>query len=140
MDLQLRPVMTWKTRIIQVKNLDVGDTVGYGRTYEVMRPTRTAVLPVGYYNGYSRALTGRAYVLVNGKRAAVVGRVMMNMMIIDVTDIPDAKVGTTVVLLGRSGDQRLTAERMAGWMDTIHYEVVTGVEKSGRRIIVDGGS
>jgi len=136
LDVHLRPVMSWKTRIAQVKRLEVGETVGYGRTHEVMRPTRIAILPVGYYNGYSRALTGRAYVLVNGRRAPVLGRVMMNMTIVDVTDIPDARAGTEVVLLGRSGDQRLTAERLAGWMDTIHYEVIANVERHGKRIVV----
>lgn len=136
LDLQLRPVMSWKTRICQVKRLEIGETVGYGRTHEVMRPTRVAILPVGYSNGYSRSLTGRAYVLVEGRRAPILGRVMMNMTIVDVTDIPEARPGAEVVLLGRSGSQRLTAERLAGWMDTIHYEVVANVERNGRRIVV----
>lgn len=135
---ELKPAMTWKTRIAQVKSLFVGETVGYGRTYEVTRPMRVGVLPVGYANGYPRAFTGRAYVLVEGKRASVVGRVMMNMTAIDVSDIPEARVGTEVVLLGRSRAQRLTAERLAGWMDSIHYEVVTNVERLGRRVVVGG--
>ncbi len=136
--IALKPVMTWKTRIAQIKHLSVGETVGYGRTYEVTRPMRVGVLPVGYFNGYARAFTGRAYVLVEGRRANVVGRVMMNMTVIDVTDIPEAAPGTEVVLLGRSRSQRLSAERLAGWMDSIHYEVVTNIEKLGRRIVVGG--
>ncbi|MBN2358961.1 MAG: alanine racemase [Deltaproteobacteria bacterium] len=132
----LQPVMTWKTRIAQVKTLPAGVTVGYGRTYKTTRPTLLAVLPVGYANGYDRGLSNRAHALVRGQRAKVVGRVMMNMTTIDVTDVGGAAAGDEVVLLGSQGDERISAETMASWLDTINYEVVARAEPHGPRVVV----
>jgi alanine racemase len=134
--LQLRPAMTWKTRIAQVKAVPAGETVGYGRTHKTTRDTRLAILPVGYANGYDRSCSDQAHVLVRGRRARVCGRVMMNMIAVDVTDVPGAAAGDEVVLLGAQGDERISAEELAAWSGTINYEVVARAEPVGPRLLV----
>lgn len=124
---ELRPVMTWKALLAQVKSVPAGAYVGYGRTWRATRPARIAVLPVGYFEGYPRALSGRAHVLIQGRRAPVVGRVCMNMTMVDVTDIPGVRAGDVAVLLGRSGEERVSAEELASWAGTIHYEIVSRI-------------
>ncbi len=133
---QLRPVLSWKTRIAQLKSLPEGSFVGYGCTYRTTRATRLAVLPVGYADGYDRGLGNTAHVLVAGKRAAVVGRVSMNMCMADVTDIPQARLEDEVVLLGGSGEERISAETLAAWAGTINYEVVTRISPLLERRVV----
>ena len=133
---KLRSILTWKTRIVQIKKLREGSYVGYGCTYRTTRPTNLAVLPVGYADGYDRNLSNTAYVLVNGKRASVIGRVCMNLTMIDVTDIPDVKLENEVVLLGSWGDERITAELMANWAGTINYEIVTRISPSLERKVL----
>jgi alanine racemase len=132
----LEPVMTWKCLIAQVKDVRPGGWVGYGRTWRASRPTRIAVLPVGYYEGYPRAVSGRAHVLVHGRRAPVVGRVCMNMMMVDVTDIPDVASGDAAVLLGHAGEEKIRAEDLANWAGTIHYEIVSRIHPSLPRVAV----
>lgn len=133
----LQTVMTWKTRIAQVKNVPAGSSVAYGRTFQTARPSVLAVLPIGYSNGYPRALSNRAHVLVRGQQAALAGRVMMNMIVIDVTDIANAQMGDEVVLLGEQGEQAISAEDLASWAGTINYEIVTRAEPRGLRLWVD---
>ncbi len=135
-DFSLRPVMTWKTLVAQVKDVPAGGYVSYGRTFRTTRPSRIAVLPLGYHEGYPRALSGRAHVLVHGRRAPVVGRVCMNMTMVDVTDIPGVQAGDQVVLIGSSGDESIRAEDLADWAGTIHYEIVSRVHPSLPRISV----
>jgi alanine racemase len=125
--VDLRPALTWKTRVAQLKWATPGDTVGYGRTYHVTHETRLAVLPVGYYDGYGRGLSNIAWTLVRGHRAPVRGRICMNMTMIDVTDVPDVREGDDVVLLGPQGAERVKAEQLAEWMGTINYEVTTRI-------------
>lgn len=132
----LRPVLTWKTKIIQIKTVPEGSNVGYGCTYKTTRETRLAVLPVGYADGYDRALGNMAYVLVKGKRAPVIGRICMNHTMIDVTDIPGVELENEAVLLGNSDHESITAETMAGWAGTINYEVVTRISPLLERRIV----
>jgi alanine racemase len=134
--LDLKPVMTWKTRIAQVKQVPEGGYVGYGCAWRATRTTTIAVLPVGYYEGYDRELSGLAHVLVRGKRAPVRGRVCMNMCMVDVTDIPGAGLEDEVVLLGRQGDERVTAEQLAAWRGTIAYEIVSRIHPSLPRVVV----
>jgi len=124
---ELKPVATWKTRIVQIKNLPEGSYVGYGCTYKATRPIRLAVLPVGYADGYDRKLGNTAYVLIRGKRAPVVGRVCMNLTMVDVSDIPQARLEEEVVLLGRDGEEKVSAETMAEWAGTINYEIVSRI-------------
>ncbi len=132
----LRPALRWDTHVAQVKRLQPGDTVGYGRTYYATHETRIAVLPVGYYDGYDRRLSNQAYVLVRGQRAPVRGRVCMDMTMVDVTDVPDVAPNDTVVLLGEQGEERVTAEQLADWMGSINYEVTTRIAGHIPRVIV----
>jgi len=133
---RLEPVLTWKTRIAQIRDAPEGSYVGYGCTYRTGRRSRVAVLPVGYYEGFDRRLSGVAHVLVAGRRAPVCGRVCMNMCMVDVTDVPEARVEDEVILLGRQGDERVTADQLAAWCGTISYEIVSGIHPSLPRIVV----
>ncbi len=132
----LQPVLAWKTRIVQIKNMPEGSFVGYGCTYKTTRPTRLGVLPVGYADGYDRALGNTAHVLVHGKRAPVIGRICMNLTMIDVTDIPQARLEDEAVLIGRSGKETITAETLAGWAGSISYEIVARISPLLERRVV----
>ncbi|MFQ6038557.1 MAG: alanine racemase, partial [Candidatus Aminicenantales bacterium] len=101
----LKPVLSWKARIAQIKHVAKGACIGYGCTYKTTRQTTLAVLPVGYYDGYSRALSNAAHVLVKGQRAPLLGRVAMNFIVVDITDIPDVKIEDEAVLIGVSGEE-----------------------------------
>lgn len=121
----LQPVMRFATRVIQVRTVPSGTGLGYGQTHVTSRPTTLAILPVGYEDGYLRRLSGRAEVLLLGRRAPVVGRVSMNLTLVDVTDIRgEVRRGDEAVLMGRQGDELITADEIASWMDTISYEVL----------------
>jgi len=132
---ELRPVLSWKTRVVQIKQLPAGSYIGYGCTYRTSRPTRLGVLPVGYADGYDRSLGNTAHVLLKGKRAPLLGRVCMNLVMIDLTDIPEAVLEDEVILLGRDGDEAVTAEMMAEWAGTINYEVVTRISPLLPRVL-----
>jgi len=133
----LRPVLAWKTRISQLKEVAPGSFVGYGCTYQTTRTTRLAVLPIGYSDGYDRKLSNQAYVLVRGHRAPVRGRVCMNLTMVDVTDVPEVELEDEVTLLGLQGGQRVTADNLAGWIGTISYEVVARIRPGLPRILVE---
>jgi alanine racemase len=122
-----RPVLTWKTRVVQIKQVPEGSYVGYGCSYKTMRTTILGVLPVGYADGYDRALGNRAHVLIRGRRAPVIGRICMNLCMVDLTDVPGTKLEDEVVLLGASGTEHISAETMAEWAGTINYEIVTRI-------------
>lgn len=125
--LDLRPVMRVTTRVLLVRDLPQGVGVSYGRTWTTPRPSRIATLPVGYADGYPRALSNRAEVLIHGHRAPVRGRVCMDMCMVDVTDVPvPVEAGDPVVLLGAQGDEAITAWDLARWSDTVAYEVLSG--------------
>lgn len=132
----LHPIMTWKARISQIKTVPADHFIGYGCSYRTSRETQIAVLPVGYADGYDRALSNQGYVLIGGKRAPVRGRICMNIMMVDVTDIPSVKLEDEVVLLGRQGKEQITAETLAGLSDTINYEFVTRINWEIPRIVV----
>ena len=134
--LDLRPALAWKTRIAQVKDVPEGAFVGYGCTFRTTRPSRIAVLPVGYFEGYDRGLSGVAHVLVRGRRAPVRGRVCMNICMVDVTDVEGAMLEDEVVLLGSQGNERISAEQVAEWCGTISYEVVSRIHPSLSRVVV----
>lgn len=125
--IELKPALTWKTRIAQVKEIKKGETVGYGRTFTTNRKTKIAILPVGYWDGYDRKLSNQGRVLIRGKTAPVVGRVCMNMMMVDITDIPKVKMEDEVVLLGKQGREEIAVEELAQKIGTINYEVVTRI-------------
>ena len=135
--VELRPALTWKTRVAQVKPVPEGGYIGYGCTYMATYPTRLAILPVGYSDGYDRQLGNLAHVLVRGRRAPVRGRVCMNIIMVDVTHAP-AELEDEVVLLGRQGDDAVSADQLAGWAGTISYEVVARIAGHVPRIAVQG--
>ncbi len=123
----LEPVLSWKTSVTHLKKLGPGVPISYGGTWSTHRPSRIAVLPVGYADGYNRALSNRGEVLVRGRRARVVGNVCMDMCMVDVTDIPEVSVHDEVVLLGRQGSDVITARELAELCGTIPYEILTSV-------------
>jgi len=132
----LEPVLSWRSPSQVVKWLEAGSYVGYGCTWRCGAPTRVAVLPAGYFDGYPRLASGKAHVLVNGHRCPVLGRVMMNHLIVDVTQATRDESPLTATLLGRDGDESVSAEALAGWAQTIHYEIVTRLGAHLRRVVV----
>lgn len=132
--LSLRPVMSFKSRVLQVKEVEAGAGVSYGHLFKTVRPTRLAVLPVGYADGYLRRLTGRAQVLIGGRRVPVVGRICMNLCMADITGMNEVRPGDEVVLLGRQGVEEITADELAGWQETISYEVFCLFGASNQRV------
>ena len=120
---ELEPVLRWRTEIMRLKDLPTGHAVGYGTTFRTKRPSRIATLPVGYADGYDRLLSNRGEVLVRGRRAPVAGRVSMDLVTIDVTDIEGVQAGDEVVLLGTQGGETVSAEELAAKTSTITYEV-----------------
>jgi alanine racemase len=122
-----RPAMSWKTTIALVKTVPAGVFVGYGNTYRTRGPERIAVIPVGYADGFRRAPGNWGHVLVGGQRAPLVGRVSMDMTTIDVTNVPGVRIGDEVVLIGRQGDEVISADDVARQLGTISYEVVSTI-------------
>ena len=123
-DLPVKPFLRWTARVTHVKEIAHGDTVSYGRTYTADRPLRVATVSCGYGDGYHRAASGRAEVIIRGRRVPVIGRICMDQMMADVSRVPDARPGDEVVLLGESGGVSVTAEDIAAWAGTISYEVL----------------
>ncbi len=132
----LKPVLTWKTSILQVKDYPKGEYVGYGCTHQTRRQTRIAILPVGYYEGYDRGLSNKGIVLIRGKRCPIIGRICMNMCMVDVTDSEGVRRGDEAVLIGAQGDEEIGAHEMAEWLGTIPYEVVTRINPLIERVLV----
>jgi alanine racemase len=135
--LELEPVLTWTTRLVVVREVEAGRSVGYGCAFHTARPSRIGVLPIGYAEGLPRALSGGANVLVGGKRVPLVGRICMNMAFVDVTGVPDARPGTQVTLLGRDGDEAIDPNELAARAGTIGYELVARLPAEVPRRYVD---
>lgn len=133
----LKPAMSCRTRVIQVKQVAAGSGISYGHTYVCERDTRLAVLPIGYSNGYFRSLSNRAEVLVRGKRAPVRGRICMNMCMVDITAIEGVETGDEVVLLGVQEDDRIDADEIGRWSDTISYEVLCALGNNNTRFMIE---
>ncbi|TET19451.1 MAG: alanine racemase [Candidatus Cloacimonadota bacterium] len=133
---ELKPVLTWKTKIAQIKIVPDGSYISYGCTYRTTRDSKIAVLPVGYYDGYVRAFSNISHVLIKGKRAPIRGRVCMNIILADVTDIKNVQLEDEVVLLGKQRDEEITADYLANLAGTINYEIVTNINPSLERKIV----
>lgn len=134
---ELRPVMTLRSRILLLKNVAKGEPLGYGCTFETTRDSLIATLPVGYDDGYRRALSNRGRVILRGRFAPVVGRVSMDLTLIDVTDVPGATLDDEVVLLGSDGPLTISAEDIAEVIDTISYEVTCGISSRVPRIFYE---
>ncbi|HEB50123.1 MAG TPA: alanine racemase [Desulfobulbus sp.] len=133
----LRPVMRFVSRVIQVRRVPAGTGLGYGHIFTTRRPTTIAILPVGYEDGYLRSLSNRSCVLIRGQRVPVIGRISMNLTMIDVTGIDGVRPGEEAVLLGRQGDGEITADELAAWMGTISYEVLCLLGNLNRRVFVE---
>lgn len=125
--LDFQPALRWVSEVVYVKDIHAGDSVGYGCTYTADRDRRIATVAVGYGDGYHRIVSNRGQMLVNGKRANIVGRVCMDQTMLDVTDIPDVQTGSQVVLIGTQGSERIGADELARWADTISYEVLLAI-------------
>ena len=158
--IPLRPAMALKSRVARVRTLPPGASISYGCTYTTSEPTRVALVPVGYGDGYHRLLSNRGQVLIRGQRAPIVGRVCMDQFVVKVSHIPDVQQHDEVVLLGRQGDlgirneeleirdgelkrtplcDEITAEEVAAWAETINYEVTTSILPRMTRVYLKGG-
>ena len=135
-NMKLEPCMTWTATVSYVKELAPGSFVSYGRTWQANRTIRAATVTCGYGDGYHRSASGKACVLIHGKRAAVIGRICMDQMVADVTDIPDVKPGDEVILIGREGHEQITAEDLAKWSGTISYEILLSVGSRVKKEII----
>lgn len=133
----LRPAMRWVARAVYVKTIHPGDRVSYGGLFEAKKETRVMTVPVGYADGYRRGLSGKGCVLVRGQRAPILGRVCMDQIMVDVTDIPGAQEGDEVVLLGAQGEEMIDADEMAAWLDTISYEVICSPSSRVPRVYIN---
>lgn len=135
-ELSLTPALTWKTIVAQVKRAPRGTGISYGLTERVSRDSTIAVLPVGYWDGFPRSLSSVGHVLIRGRRCKVLGRVCMNMMMVDVTDVPRVRVEDEVVIIGRQGKETITAEELAAQAGTIQYEFLTRINSGIERRMV----
>jgi alanine racemase len=133
-DIGLRPVMSFKTKVIHIKDMESGDVVGYGRTYRITKPTRVATLPLGYDDGYNRLLSNQGAVIIKSKKASIIGRVCMDQCFVDVTNIKDVSVGDEVVLYGSQAQESIPIETIAKQLNTIPYEVTCSISKRVPRI------
>jgi alanine racemase len=131
---KLKPVMSLKSRIVFLKKVPAGTSISYGRTFITERRSTIATIPVGYADGYNRLLSNQGEVLICGQRAPVVGRVCMDTIMVDVTDIPDVTYTSEVVLIGRQGKEKITADDIANRIGTIPYEVLTSVGQRFKRV------
>jgi alanine racemase len=125
--INVKPVLSLHSRVVFLKTVPAGTTIGYGAAFTTARASRIATIPIGYADGYRRAFSNRGVVLIRGARAPVVGRVSMDLTMVDVTDIPQVAVGDEVVLLGEQDEAAIRAEDLAHLLDTVSYEVVTGI-------------
>jgi len=137
--LGVRPAFQWCSRVTHVKWLEAGREISYGGTFVTSRPTKVATIPVGYADGYRRNLSNRFYVLIKGQKAPILGRVCMDQMMVDVTDIADVQPEDTVILVGRSGDEEITVEQIAAAADSFNYEFVCGISRRVPRVYYLGG-
>jgi alanine racemase len=125
--VDLRPALSLKARLIHVKTVPAGTPISYGCTWRASREAVIATVPIGYGDGYSRSLSNRGMMLVGGRRVPIVGRVCMDLTMVDLTDVPGVKIGDEVVVVGRQGGAEISADDVAAWSDTINYEVVTAL-------------
>ncbi len=135
--VKLEPALTWRARVGQVKEVAAGSPIGYGLTHRPTRASRIAVLPVGYSEGYPRALSNRGRVLIHGKAAPVVGRVCMNIVMVDVTDAGKVEDGDAATLIGADLEERISVEELAENAGTINYEVLARLSPALPRLLVD---
>ena len=133
----IEPAMEWKSQISMVKDVHPGETIGYGRTYKVEKESRIATVTTGYADGLNRLLSNKGFVMINGYKAPIVGRVCMDQTLVDVTGIPNVKMGTRVTLIGKNGGLVYTADDMARDLGTIGYEIICNITKRVQRFYVN---
>jgi len=121
--------MSLKSRVVFIKEVGKGTPISYGKTYITRNKTKIATIPLGYADGYSRLLSNKGEVLIRGKRAKVLGRVCMDAFMVDVSHIPDVKVGDEVVVMGKQGKEEITAHDLGTWTNTFAYEIMTRMGK-----------
>lgn len=134
----LHRIITWKSRIMSLKSVPQGEFIGYGDSFQAPRDMLIAIVPVGYAWGYSRSLSNQGQVLIKGRRAAVIGIVNMNLMMVDVTHIPNVEKGEEVVLLGKQGDESITVASFSELSTQLNYELLTRLPLNIPRFVVDG--
>ena len=137
--LALTPALSWHSRVSHVKTLPAGRQISYGGTYVTIKDTRVATVPVGYADGYRRALSSKFYVLIHGKKAPILGRVCMDQMMVDVTDIPETAVNDSVTLIGTDGCETITMEQIAAAADSFNYEFTCGISRRVCRCYTKNG-
>jgi len=134
--IKLEPILSWKTVVSEVKTIKKGEGIGYDFSEVLKKNTQVAICPIGYWHGYPRALSSVGYVLILGKRARVLGRVAMDMIVVDITGIKDVQMGDEVSLIGKQGNEEVTADELAKLCKTSNYEVVTRINPKIQRIFV----
>lgn len=134
--IDLKPAMSLKTQVSYIKEISENNPISYGRTYYTKTNTKIATIPVGYADGYSRALSNKGRVLINGEYANIVGRICMDQFMIDVTHIPNVNIGDDVILIGEQNDKAVTAQEIAKLIGTINYEVVCMISKRIPRVYI----
>ena len=132
----LKPVLSWYTKVIQVKEIEKNSSVGYGQSYKVSKKTKIALIPIGYYDGYDRKLSNKGTVLIDGKKCNIIGRICMNLTIIDVSKLTTIKPGDIVTLAGKDRKKTITIDDMAKKIKTINYEVTTRINPNIPRLII----
>lgn len=137
--VSLKPVLSLKSRIVYIKQVEKGVPVSYGGTYVTEKDMRIATIPIGYGDGYPRGLSGKGYVLIHGKRAPILGRVCMDQFMVSVDDIPEAKEGDEVTLIGRDGEEIITMEELGALSGRFNYEFACGLSKRIPRVYIKQG-
>ena len=137
--LKLKPALQFLSKVTFVKTLPAGREISYGGTYVTTKETRVATVPVGYADGYRRSLSGNFYCLIHGKKAPILGRICMDQMMVDVSEIPQTKPGDRVTLVGTDAEETITMEAIAAAADSFNYEFVCGISRRVPRIYVSGG-
>ena len=133
-NIGVKPAMRWTAKISYIKELPAGEYISYGRTYRTDRPARIATVTCGYADGYHRAASGKAEVLIRGKRVPVLGRICMDQMMADITGIDDVQAEDEAVLMGTDGDECISAEDIAKWSGTISYEILVDAANRVERV------
>ena len=136
--IEVKPALSFKSKITFLKELEKGTAVGYGRSYITSRKTKVATIPLGYADGFGRLLSNKAQVLIHCRRAPVIGRVCMDAFMVDVTDIPGVTVGDELVLIGKQGDQEISVDQFAEWNHSINYEALTRMGKRLPKVYLPG--
>jgi alanine racemase len=126
-ETKLVAALSWKTKVVEIKNLPKGSCISYGCTFQLKRDSKIAILPVGYFDGIPRISSNKGHVIINGKKLPQLGRVTMNMLVIDATDLPKIKVGDIATIIGNEKNQVISAEDWGDWSESFNYEITTRI-------------